>query len=478
MSTPAPTDSTATGPLYRAVWRWHFFAGVLVAPFAIFLALTGAFYLWQPQYEAWRYHDLLTVPAGSALVTADAQLAAARTAAPAGFRAQAFQPSSAPGEAAQVVFKPAGSANPFGPGLTIYVNPYTGAVTGQIRDDERLMNTVKDLHGSLLAGRTGKYIVELAASWALVLFATGLYLAWPRPRFAVWGFLLPRLRATGRVFWRDIHAVPAVWCSVGTVFLLVTGLLWTQAAGQWYRTISAATGQGTPRASNAGAHRSEIVGWSPTLKAGLTEKIDQLASAPPADEHSGHHHGAMAPASGALPPDGPYEHAISLDRVLVLARENHVPEPFVVGLPVGPTGVYSAITDRSQPFRRAFLHLDQYSGKVLADVRFKDFGYLAQFFSWGIIAHEGRLFGLANQILGTLAAAGVVLLAASGLMMWWLRRPQGALGAPAAAPLFRVSKGAVVVAVLFSVLLPLMAASLAALLGLDLVFGRRLRSIV
>ncbi|MBB4272603.1 putative iron-regulated membrane protein [Rhizobium mongolense] len=29
--------------LYRAVWRWHFYAGLLVLPFMIPLAITGAF---------------------------------------------------------------------------------------------------------------------------------------------------------------------------------------------------------------------------------------------------------------------------------------------------------------------------------------------------------------------------------------------------------------------------------------------------
>jgi uncharacterized iron-regulated membrane protein len=456
------------------VWRWHFFAGLAVAPFALFLAFTGAIYLWQPQYEAWRYRDLLMVPVAAPTVPADTQLAAARAAAPAGFRAQSYQPPSAAGETAQVVFKAVKNSSPFGSGVTIYVNPYTGAVTGMVRDDDRLMNTVKELHGSLLAGKPGKYVVELAASWALALFVTGLYLAWPRPRFAVWGFLLPRLRASGRTFWRDLHAVPAVWLSLGTIFLLTTGLLWSQGAGQWYRTVSAAIGQGTPRASNAGAHRSEIVGWSPTLKSGLTEKIDALASSPPMDEHAGHGHGAAAAANAMLPPDGPYEHALSLERVIALAREHQVPEPFVVGLPVGPAGVFSAVSDRAQPFRRAFLHLDQYSGRVLADVRFKDFGYLAQFFSWGIIAHEGRLFGLANQILGTLAAAGVILLVTTGVVMWWARRPAGRLAAPAADPLFRVSKGAVAIAVLLSLALPLLAATLAVLVACDRMFGRRL----
>ena len=40
-STPAPSPSSSSasvgaGIFYRAVWRWHFFAGLFVAPFAVF----------------------------------------------------------------------------------------------------------------------------------------------------------------------------------------------------------------------------------------------------------------------------------------------------------------------------------------------------------------------------------------------------------------------------------------------------------
>ncbi len=354
--------------------------------------------------------------------------------------------------------------------LTAFINPYTGDLTGTIDEEKRLKNILHDLHGELLAGPAGGYLVELAASWAFVLFLSGLYLWWPRPTFAVWGFLLPRLRAKGRVFWRDIHAVPAVWFSVATLFLLTTGLLWSQGGGAWYRKISAALGQGTPAESSAGAHRSELTGWSPPLRAGLAKQIDALASTPVG--HEGHGGRAMsAAAAGAYA--GPEEGALPLDRVIELATERQVPKPYAIALPVGPTGVYSVLSDRNGALNRTYLHLDQYSGKVLADVRFKDFGYLAQFFLWGIIAHEGQLFGLANQILGTVAAGGVLLLAASGLVMWWQRRPAGKLGAPVATtPLPRpVLWGTVVLAVA----LPLLAASLVVLLVLDVLVFRFLR---
>ena len=474
---PAAGVALTQGAAYRAVWRWHFYAGLIVAPFAIFLAVTGAIYLWRPQYEAWRYRDLLRTPSvGTAAVPADGQLAAARTAAPPGWRAQSYQPAFAPGETAQVIFQPPG-AGLHSPGLTVFVDPQTGRLLGRLHDEETLMAQVKKLHGTLFAGAFGEYVVELVASGALVLFLTGFYLAWPRPKFTPWGFLLPRLRAEGRVFWRDLHAVPAVWCSAGTVFLLVTGLLWTQAAGSWYRKVSAVLGQGSPRESFAGAHRSALTGWSPPLRAGLAERIDRLASAPPAtDEHASHGPG-MHPVAPA--PEGPFVGALSLDRAMALAEERAVPRPFVVGLPVGPEGVFSAISDSRQPFRRVFLHLDQYSGRVLAEVTFRDFGYLAQFYSWGIVAHEGRLFGLANQVLGTLAAVGVILLGVTGLAMWWRRRPVGRLAIPdGGTPLPRpVLLGTF----LLATLLPMLAATLALFwLGDRLlpvqVSGRRMRT--
>ena len=44
--------------LYRALWRWHFFAGLICAPIVILLAVTGALYLFKdeindglPQYQ-------------------------------------------------------------------------------------------------------------------------------------------------------------------------------------------------------------------------------------------------------------------------------------------------------------------------------------------------------------------------------------------------------------------------------------------
>ena len=452
---PPPSPPPAPSAFYRAVWRWHFFAGLLVAPFATFLAITGALYLWQPQYEARRYRDLLQSPVSSAPYTsADTQLAAALSAAPPHAVAQSFTPAFHPGDTAQVIFTSGHTHNAHHAtgGLTIFVDPSTATARGVLHDDDRLMNTVKRLHSSLLIGKTGEYLVELAATWAIVLFATGLYLAWPRPRFSAAGFFYPRFRSSSRALLRDAHVVPAVWCAFASLFLLTTGLLWTNSAGAWYRKISSTLGQGSPRESAASAHRSELVGWSPPRASGLAEKVDDLRSTPPhARNHLHDHHHARTVQN-----DTPA--SLPLDEVIAIARRHELAEPFVIGLPLGPEGVYSVISDRTRPFDRAYLHLDRYSGRVLAHLRFEDFGYLAQFFSWGIVAHEGRLFGLANQILGTLAAFGIALLAATGVSLWWQRRPAGTLAAPESSASLPRPLWAILLPL--SALLPLLAASL------------------
>lgn len=527
------------GPaFYRTVWRWHFYAGIVTAPVAIFLAITGAIYLWKPQYEAARYAALLRVqPLYTASlagltpkplrVPADTQFARALAAHP-GARPISFTPSFAPGQTSETVLR-----LPDGDTVSVFVHPHLGRVVGERRESERFMTTIHDLHGELLAGQPGSLVLELGASWLFVLLLTGLYLWWPRPTFSVWGFLLPRWRARGRVFWRDLHAVPAVWASIGALFLLATGIPWTTVSGAWFKRISGILGEDTPRESSAGAHRSELTGWSPPLRAGLAGEIETLASTPPPprpkpagpvmihDEQ-----GAMiwverddprarpvplanaqegpatipgtavapepdpgtpsAEAARRGPPDaaslewcgdvlGPNvkHHPISLERVLAIAAERGVPQPFAIAPPLHETAVFSVLSDRHQAFSRTYLHLDQYSGQVLADVRYDDFGRWGKFVLWGIIAHEGQLFGLANQVLGSLAALGVLYMAISALLLWWHRRPAGALGAPAGpGPLPRtVLLGVCVVALA----LPLLAASFAGFWLLDRALQRSVR---
>jgi uncharacterized iron-regulated membrane protein len=443
------SSKRAASALYRTLWRWHFWSGLLCAPIAVMLAVTGAIYLWKPQYESWRYRDLLTVlvpTAGALTSTPDALLAAARAAVPEDWRAQSFTPAFAPDASAQVTFRPH-SAHSAHAGhqdratVTVFVDPYTNRVLGQRDDARTLMAVVKKIHGSLFLGDLGELLVELAASWCFVLLATGFYLWWPRP-FSVRGFLLPRFGAGRRALFRDLHAVPAVWFSAAILFLLATGIPWANTGGKWFATLAKAIGEWQPRETAASAHRSELLGgWSPYVADKMiAEKLERVASAPPISTSN------VQPES------------LTLARVMAIAAERCVLDAYTIALPQSAAGVFSVLSDRNRAFTRTYLHLDRYSGVVLADVRFAQFGLLAKFFSFGIIAHEGQLFGLANQLLGFAACLGFLLIVGSGVAMWWTSRPASYF-----TPSFQLTRPIITLILVLAFLLPLLAASLALL---------------
>lgn len=65
-----------------------------------------------------------------------------------------------------------------------------------------------------------------------------------------------------------------------------------------------------------------------------------------------------------------------------------------------------------------------------------DWPLIAKFTQWGIYAHMGNLFGLANQILLAALALGLICVIIWGYRMWWQPRPTRAgRPAPVGAPL-------------------------------------------
>src|SRR6218665_3780021 len=49
--------------LYRAVWRWHFYAGLITLPFLVLLAVTGGLYLFRTELDAAIHRDVKRVEA-------------------------------------------------------------------------------------------------------------------------------------------------------------------------------------------------------------------------------------------------------------------------------------------------------------------------------------------------------------------------------------------------------------------------------
>lgn len=86
--------------------------------------------------------------------------------------------------------------------------------------------------------------------------------------------------------------------------------------------------------------------------------------------------------------------------------------------------------------------------------------------------HEGKLFGLANQLLMLLVCLMILFGAVSGLVLWWMRRPPGRFGVPPLRHDLPRWKTAVVVMALLGIAFPLVGASLVLIGGLDWLFSR------
>lgn len=154
---------------YRTVWRWHFYAGLFTVPFILWLSVTGGLYLFKPQIEA-----LLDRPYAGLAEPAEAlppaRIAAAAEAAVPGSVLHRYVLPDDPGDARQIVVGVGADET------RVYVHPATGQVLKTVGEEDRLMRVVFRLHGELMAGRAGSMLVELAASWAIVMLITGMFL--------------------------------------------------------------------------------------------------------------------------------------------------------------------------------------------------------------------------------------------------------------------------------------------------------------
>ena len=420
------TDSNQV-PLYRTIWRWHFYAGLFVIPFILILSATGAAYLFKPDLDRWEERAWRGLPTAGA-VDADVQVAAALADFP-GASFHYYRIAEAPGDAAVVHL---GLSN--GTMRDVAVSPQ-GRVIGSVDPERRLSAWLSRIHGSLLIGRAGGLLVELAASWAIVMILTGLTLWWPRGRGAA-GVVWPRLSLGARTALRDLHAVTGFWVSGLALVLLFTALPWTDVWASGFRAVRAEMGW-----------VSGVQDW----KGG------------DADPHAAHDHQAMAMAdhSAHTAP------AIPLARIVERAHAEHMPAPAIVQPPGAPNlfgppnGATWTLTTQTQnrPLVRKVSY-DPVTGAEVARSGFADKHVIDRAVNIGIAWHEGQLFGRINQLIGALTALALFTLAVSGFLMWRRRKPGRALGAPLPARDPARLRGAAAIVLLLAALLPLLAASL------------------
>jgi uncharacterized iron-regulated membrane protein len=411
--------------------RIHFWAALIASPFAIVAVLTGLLYVFTPQVESALHGHLDRVLPAGKRQPLDDLVQAARAVAPGEQHLKNVVVSARPEGSVQVVFAPprhgttmaqAGHAGhgshsaqagpdahaghgagadhkPPAPianvtttatagdriprGTVVYVDPYTGQVLGSHAEMERFSTWSKRLHSSLLQGDSWRWMIELSASWMMILLLTGIWLWWPRGQAAA----LPDAAARGRSAWRQWHGFLGVAMAVMSLAILATGLTWSQHAGDQIRSFRDAIGQAPP-----------------------------------------------SPPKGLQSVGAPDQPQLAWEAALQAARQQAPGITFVMTPPRNERGVWRInSSEQTDPVRKTNLVLDAYTGKTLYRAGWEHQTVFSKGTAIGIPFHRGE-FGLWNQAVLFLFGASVLFSLVSGWVMFVLRRRRGSAGLPRLLP--------------------------------------------
>ena len=390
---------------YNWIWKWHFIGGLVSFPVIFVLALTGIIYLFKDYYEKPVYQDAKTVSSKGKRISYQQQLEMAR-------QQWDRQPTAmvlpaSPGEATEFV------SGRFSNKSSLYINPYTGDVTGNITVKETDMYVVRRLHGELLMGSFGTKLVELTGSWMVVLILTGLFLFWPRKWKDIKKLWTIRINGPRRVMFRDMHMVSGFWFSLILLIMLAGGLPWTDVFGNMFSWVQKQTNTGYPAT------------W---YARGLTSTV----------------------AEGE---------PIPLDAMVARAQELNLPGSVTIGFPRSENGVFS-ISNRNHKdlSTQVMIHFDQYSGEQVLAHTWEDVGVLMRARMWAMAFHQGEL-GLWNWLLVIVTAGALMLLSLFAVVAYFLRKKPGSWGVPHSAS-YKVTTGFYVIVIILGVLLPVFGMSI------------------
>lgn len=394
-----------TKSTYLWLWKWHFIGGIISLPFICLLAVTGIIYLFKDYYEKPVYKDVKEVSIGNKRISYDRQWELAKESAIAPPHTMILPRSK--NLATEFV------SGRFAGESRIYIDPYTDRVTDEIVSRETDMFRVRKLHGELLTGKVGTKIVELIASWMVVLLLSGLYLFWPRNKGAgIQSFFRIRKDGNKRIFHRDLHAVTGFWSSLLILLILAGGLPWTDIFGSNFAWLQKKTNTGYPKEWNGQFFESTPIG-----------------------------------------------EPLPLDSMAEIAHNQNLTGEVGVILPQNPSAVFSVFNTTSDLSARKMIHFDQYSGEVIKELTWKDVGPMMQGRMWVMEFHQGH-FGWWNWLLVLFTAIGILVLSIAALISYIKRKRRGSWSIPNTPKDLKMGKGVIISIILLGIMLPLFGLSI------------------
>ena len=488
----SPGVSPNGGRIWRSIWRTHFYAGIFAGPVMVWLALTGLVILYTGPLNSLIHGDLERVAIRPTTVSLESQVNAAREAMPSG-TLESVTPPARPGWATVVAMTAFDGTE-----RQVYVDPYTGRVTGEAHTGNDIIGFANRTHGSIvprgwtvpmptIAGllgqgptmqhiEVGEILVEVAAGWGLVLAASGLYLWWPRNAKGRRRFL-PSFSKPGRARLRALHVTGGLVLSGFLVFSVVSGLPW---ASFWGTNWQALANTVTPNSASFWSDptpTSKLPTVGDLTRSGVrvpwAASMDTIPGSTPtgAGSHPGHNHGAsaMVGTSSSAPVQ-----PVSIDDIVAAGRDEGVMPGATYTPPADVTsggttqyGSWVAINPWPSSFgQQGAVYFNQFNAKTIGRSTARQWGLLQQGTELGVQTHMGTEFGVWTRILMTGGCLLVIWSFITGFLMW-NRRRRGGTGFPRRPMDVSVAKPVGIAAIVLAVIYPLWGLSFLLVLGLD-----------
>lgn len=215
----------------------HLWLGLSSGLIVIAICLSGTIYVWNTELTEWSAPQLykVSVPTGASRMPTDSLIQKVKCAT--GGMVTAVTVPASEERTYQFQVKKKGDSTR---GVTYYVNPYTGDITGnslQKTRTQKFMSTMFSLHRWLLLDKIGKRELGSAITgWATIIFTlgciTGLVIWFPRKLRNWKQGLKIKFNSNWKRLNHDLHNTLAFYA---LFFLLLMGLTGPQWSFPWYR---------------------------------------------------------------------------------------------------------------------------------------------------------------------------------------------------------------------------------------------------
>ncbi|MGE7977380.1 PepSY-associated TM helix domain-containing protein [Psychrobacillus sp. NPDC093200] len=426
---------------YNRLWQWHFYAALFIVPLLLTLTLSGIGYLFYTDVENKVYDDLffgesekteqLSIDEGIEKVTEKYQ----------GYSVSKIIVLDDPYNTRLTM------TNEDGEQTYVFLDD-NYEIVGSQSAKHTFSNIMREIHSSLFVGGTiVNYLVELAACWAIFLLFTGLYMTFK-------GRALKKVQnPTKRQKNKKLHALLGTIITIPMIVIIFTGLPWSAFMGNFIYSVAQenpSIGIPTLKEQPPTSDMSEIP-WA-------TRKNET-----PTSNESHSHHGHMSD----MPVMSNSSNTLSVDKLLRKIEEYNISKPYSIIYPATEEGVYTVSKSSNSgvtgldvsPYDEMTTYFDQYSGNLISQVNYQDYGILAKWFTWGIPLHEGHLFGWPNKLINLFVCISFLFVIFWGIKTWLSRKKKDKLSAPPKAS-SGVSISFIIFMIVLGVIMPLFGISL------------------